>query len=534
MIERKTEMNLIKITSIVILLACLASSTAFASPQQNTTPDFAAIDSYIEAQMKELRIPGLALGIVQGDQIIHLKGFGIADPSGRAVTPQTPFQIASLGKPMTGVAIMQLVEQGKLELDAPVQRYLPWFRVADEAASAQITVRHLLYHTSGLPQTVDFPYALRGDNRPDALEARVRELRTVQLNRPVGASYEYSNTDYITLGLLIQQVSGQSYADYMTEHVFTPLQMQRAFTELDEAKANGLATGYRYWFGVPLPGEMALDRAILPAGGSMSASVEDMTHFLIANLNGGRFGDASMLSPASIAEMQRGVAPKDAQISTGEVLYAMDWAVEQIGGVGVVTKGGDLPDFKTNMVLIPGRGLGVVVLMNTNGGGGFAGLFGDIRIALLPLHIVELVLEQPPTVFPVNRIPSIMYGVLLVIVVIQLGGMMLTLVRIQRWQSGRSRPHSQGAKVLQIGLPLVLNLAWGLLALVGIARFLGAPLSIMQYLVPSFGYTLLVSGVVALGWAVVRTVLVYFALRGASTNESSAFQVREAAFRTNK
>jgi CubicO group peptidase (beta-lactamase class C family) len=519
MMERKTKMSLKQIASLIILLACLASSTAFASPSPAAIPDFAAIDTYIEAQMKELRIPGLSLGIVQGDQIIHIKGFGIADPSGRAVTPQTPFHIASLGKPMTGVAIMQLVEQGKIELDAPVQRYLPWFQVADEAASAQITVRHLLYHTSGLPQTVDFPYALRGDDRPDALEARVRELRTVQLNRPVGASYEYSNTGYITLGLLIQQVSGQSYADYMTEHVFTPLKMQQAFTELDEAKANGLATGYRYWFGVPLPGEMALDRAILPAGGSMSASVEDMTHFLIANLNGGRFGDASVLSPTSIAEMQHGVAPKDAQISTGEVLYAMDWAVEQIGGVGVVTKGGDLPDFKTNMVLIPEQDLGVVVLINTNGGAGFAGLFGDIRIALLPLHIVELALGQSPTVFPVNRIPTIAYGILLFIVIIQLGGMTLTLARMRRWQNEGAQLASLRNRVLQIGLPLVANLAWGLLALVGIPRFLGAPLSIMQYLVPAFGYTLLVSGVVALGWAIVRTVLVYFALRGTKPDQ---------------
>jgi hypothetical protein len=259
-----------------------------------------------------------------------------------------------------------------------------------------------------------------------------------------------------------------------------------------------------------------------------------MTHFLIANLNGGRFADASVLSPTSIAEMQRGVAPKEAQISTGEVLYAMDWAVEQIGGVHVIDKGGDLADFKTNIVLIPGRGLGIVVLINANGGAGFAGLFGDIRIALLPLHIVELILGQSPTVFPVNRIPSIMYGVLFLIVALQLGGMLLTLLRLRRWQSERSGPHSQGTKVLQIGLPLVVNLAWGLLALVGIARFLGVPLSIMQYLVPSFGYTLLVSGWVALSWAVVRTVLVYFALRGARPNESSAFQVREAAFPPNK
>jgi CubicO group peptidase (beta-lactamase class C family) len=511
--KRKTEMNLIKIASFVILLVCLASSTASASASQAAGPDFAAIDTYIEAQMKELRIPGLALGIVQGDQIVHLKGFGIADPSGRAVTPQTPFHIASLGKPMTGVAIMQLVEQGKIELDAPVQRYLPWFRVADEAASAQITVRHLLYHTSGIPITVGMEYALRGDNRPDAIEARVRELRTVQLNRPVGASYEYSNTNYIILGLLIQQVSGQSYADYMAEHVFAPLQMQGTFTELDDAKAHGLATGYRYWFGVPLPGEMALDRAILPAGGSMSASVEDMTHFLIVNLNGGRFDDASVLSPTGIAEMQRGVAPKAAQISTGEVLYAMDWAVEQIGGVNVVDKGGDLADFKTNMVLVPERGLGVVMLINANGGAGFAGAFGDIRIALLPLHIVELVLGQSPTAFPVNRIPTIMYSLLLTIVAIQLGGMMLTLARMRRWQSGHALPQSRRAMVMQIWLPLMVNLAWGLLALVGIPRFLGVPLSIMQYLVPAFGYTLLISGVVALGWALVRTVLAYLALR---------------------
>jgi len=527
-------MNLIKITSLVILLACLASSTAFASPSQATVPDFAAIDAYIEAQMKELRIPGLALGIVQGDQIVHLKGYGVADPSGRAVTPQTPFQIASLGKPMTGVAIMQLVEQGKIELDAPVQRYLPWFWVADEAASAQITVRHLLYHTSGLPETAGMEHALHGDNRPDAIEARVRELRTVQLNRPVGVSYEYANTGYMILGLLIQEVSGQPYADYMAEHVFAPLQMQQTFAELDDAKAHGLATGYRYWFGVPLPGEMALDRAVLPAGGSMSASVEDLTHFLIANLNGGRLGDANVLSPTAIAEMQRGVGPKTAQISTGEVFYAMDWTVEQIGGVDVVTKGGDLPDFKTNMVLIPGRSLGVVVLINTNGGAGFAGAFGDIRIALLPLHIVELVLGQSPTVFPVNRIPTIMYGLLLTIVAIQLGGMTLTLARMRRWQSGHALPHSRRARAMQVWLPMMVNLAWGLLALVGIPRILGAPLSIMQYLVPSFGYTLLVSGVVALSWAVVRTMLVYFALRGARPNESGAFQVREASFRTNK
>ncbi len=169
---------------ILFLSLGLSSAEARARSAARSTPDFAVIDDYIEGEMRELRIPGLALGIVQGDQIVHLKGFGVAGPDGRSVTPQTPFQLASIGKPMTGVAVMQLAEAGRLDLDAPIQRYLPWFRVADDAASMQITARHLLYHTSDLPGSVGAKYALGGDTRPDALEARVRELRSVQLNRP--------------------------------------------------------------------------------------------------------------------------------------------------------------------------------------------------------------------------------------------------------------------------------------------------------------------------------------------------------------
>ena len=110
-----------------------------------------AIDAYVEEQMHRLNIPGVSLAIVEGDQIVHLRGFGQARPGGEAPTPQTPFFIGSLTKSFTALAVMQLVEAGKIELDAPVQRYLPWFRVADPQASAQMTVRHLLNQTSGLP-----------------------------------------------------------------------------------------------------------------------------------------------------------------------------------------------------------------------------------------------------------------------------------------------------------------------------------------------------------------------------------------------
>jgi len=145
--------HLFRCIPLLLLTLWLAffSLSASAATRPASTPDFAAIDNYVLSQMNTLHIPGVALGIVHGKQIVHVRGFGIADPSGRSVTPQTSFSISSMTKSFTAVAIMQLVEQGKVALDAPVQRYLPWFRVATPGASGKITVRNLLNHTSGIP-----------------------------------------------------------------------------------------------------------------------------------------------------------------------------------------------------------------------------------------------------------------------------------------------------------------------------------------------------------------------------------------------
>ena len=144
-------------------------------------PDFAQIDAYVNAQMQDARIPGLALGIIHGDQVAHLHGFGAADSTGRAVTPQTPFLLGSTTKSFTALAIMQLVEAGKIELDAPVQRYLPWFRVADPVASAHITVRHLLTQVSGLSTSVGLQ--MFTDSPAETPEQYVRNLSTVTLTK---------------------------------------------------------------------------------------------------------------------------------------------------------------------------------------------------------------------------------------------------------------------------------------------------------------------------------------------------------------
>ena len=147
--------------------------------------DYEAVDEYITARMRADHIPGVALAIVKGDQIVYLKGYGRADQSGRPVTPQTPFLIGSITKTFTALAVMQLVEAGKVELDAPVQRYIPWFRVADPQASAQITVRMLIDQTSGLPQSPTL-VTWTWPDEPDAIERHVRLLANVKLVFPPG------------------------------------------------------------------------------------------------------------------------------------------------------------------------------------------------------------------------------------------------------------------------------------------------------------------------------------------------------------
>jgi CubicO group peptidase (beta-lactamase class C family) len=161
--------------SVLIVSLTLASLVKPVHAASNTgTSDFARIDAYVQAQLDESRMPGLALGIVQGDQVVHLQGFGKADDSGRAVTPQTPFIIGSTSKSFTALAVMQLVEAGKIQLDAPVRQYLPWFRVADTSASAAITIRQLLNQTSGL--STDTGRSLLVGSETDTLEQAVRDL----------------------------------------------------------------------------------------------------------------------------------------------------------------------------------------------------------------------------------------------------------------------------------------------------------------------------------------------------------------------
>jgi CubicO group peptidase (beta-lactamase class C family) len=182
----------------VLIVICLLGApdparSAAADRFPRETVEHEQIDAYILARMRATRIPGLALGVVRGDQTVYLKGYGVAGPDGRPVTPQTPFILGSTSKSITALAVMQLVEAGKIDLDTPVITYLPWFRTDDEGASARITVRNLLHQNSGLPVDVGRAGLAEDDQSDTALEDGARQLAGVQLNHPPGQTYEYAN-----------------------------------------------------------------------------------------------------------------------------------------------------------------------------------------------------------------------------------------------------------------------------------------------------------------------------------------------------
>ncbi len=246
---------------------------------------------------------------------------------------------------------MQLVEAGHVDLDSPVRHYIPWFRVADARASQRITVRHLLTMTSGLPQAYDTQ--LWTDDDDGALERAVRRLKSADLSRPVGA-FGYANANSETLGLLVQIVSGLSYEEYVTRRIFTPLAMRDSFTSPEKARHHGMATGYRWWFGLPVPITLPDNRAELPAGHLVS-SAEDMSHFLVAQMNGGRFRGVSLLSPGGIARMQTGAS---------EGTYAMGWESARVDGRRLVGHDGGTANFQTSIFFDPDARVGVFVAAN--------------------------------------------------------------------------------------------------------------------------------------------------------------------------
>ena len=459
-------------TGIFILfsvLTVLAGVTA--SPASGWSPQEAiyetALRTYIARQMEEYKIPGLALAIVRDGDVQFMEGFGIANAAGDPVTPETPFLLASVSKGITALAVMQLVEAGELSLDDPVRAHLPWFEVAG-GRGGEIMVAQLLYQTSGFTELGGREANLRPEG-PDALEEAVRALAAEELAFAPGEGWEYSNLNYDVLGLLVQEISGQPYGDYIDTNIFAPLEMDNSFASLEEARSGGAADGYYPFFGIPLVFDslMPYSRATLPSAGLWSTAA-DMSRYLIALFDGGESG------PISAAGLEALHTP--GHMFDEEQGYAMGWTVnhnfvapEDLEGTGLEEHAGDTIlfhegdglNYKAMAFLIPEIEYGAILLMNTNDPTVTSAFrFFGWDVALVALG-AEAQYFPPAEGFAIRNARWI--GAVVVLLLAAGLGWMLRKLRRLRAGSPPSPAERRGAVLLAIAA--VLPAAYGLLIL---------------------------------------------------------------------
>jgi CubicO group peptidase (beta-lactamase class C family) len=323
-------------------------------------------------------------------------------------------------------------------------------------------------------------------------------LSTLELTRPVGSAFEYNNLNYILLGLIVEAASAESYADYIQNHIFNPLGMCHSYTSQAIAKQNGLAVGHRYWFAAPF----AVRNLPIPRGaqaaGELISSAEDMAHYLIAHLNGGRYGDVHILSGEGIDELHRGGAEaREMGVSVGQ--YGMGWFITDIGQTKTIWHSGNVPDFSSYMALLPEQQKGVVLLVNAD----HYGL--PPVLAEVGLRLTALLAGQQPAPIQLGFIPWAMRA-LLAIPLLQIAGVAATLRRLGRWRRVPAlRPSRERMWALHILLPLIPNLS-----LAAIPLFLQAR-SMFRFLLlftPDLAWITLICGGFAGIWTFLRTGLI--------------------------
>ena len=329
----------------------------------------ATVDEQLVEAMNEHVLAGLAVGIVHQGRLIYSKGLGFADVSAhRGVDATTVFRIGSISKTFTAIALMQLWEQEKVDLDRPVSDYLTSYRLVPADPEKPPTLRHFLTHTGGIGEVRSLGDYLRfrsviGLGVPEGKPLpSLAEYYGGQLVEeiPPGLKWAYANHGFATLGQVVEDVSGEPFADYMLRHVFEPLGMEHTDYLRTDRVRDRLAVGYGLGR-TGLKAEPYLEIAIAPAG-SVFSSVEDMAKYVGALMNGGRNEHGSVVKPETLAMMYERHYGVDDRLSAMGLAFMLD----RVGGHRVVGHGGGWTGFISAMLVAPDDGLGVMVFTNTS------------------------------------------------------------------------------------------------------------------------------------------------------------------------
>ncbi|MCO5223055.1 MAG: beta-lactamase family protein [Thermomicrobiales bacterium] len=320
----------------------------------------ARLEPFVLQQMQTWQVPGVSVGIFDGDDI-EFAGFGITNiETGQPVAPETLFQIGSISKIFTATLAMTLVDDGLLDLDTPIVTYVPELQLGDTAARETITGRQLLTHTAGF-------FGDRFDDQgtgDDALEKAIRALGDVSQQTEPGELYTYCNAGIDIIGRAIENILGQTFESAMRERVFDRLGLERSTYFASEAIRHSVAVGHEVG---GEDGQMVCDpwpipRRSNPAGGVIS-NVPELIRFAVMHLRNGAVGEQRVISERSAQEMRTVQARADYIHDRG-----LAWSIYDIGDLTVVEHGGATNGFMARLILIPEKNFAIAVLTNGDQG----------------------------------------------------------------------------------------------------------------------------------------------------------------------
>lgn len=394
------------IARAAIASAAFAYVVAPVAQAQSADPKFDALTALAESRMKELGLAGVAIGVVNG-ATVTVRGLGVTnveDPL--PVTAHTVFPIASISKTFAATAMMRLVEQGKVDLRAPVRTYIPEFHVRDENVTRDVTVWHLLTHLGGWEGQVSGPE--RGTETLANFVAIQSDLMQVA---PPGAAWSYNNAGFSFAGRVIEKVTEGSINNAIRDLVFRPLGLEHAGTTAGEFIVNRFAAGHGVQNGAP-----ALQRPFTPSSsvtaGGVGLCITDLMAYARFHMGDGTSpGGERVLSAASLKLMQ---TPQGKKQSTDDEI-GLAWHMRQVGAVRTYSHGGTLGGHNLLLEIVPERNFAIAILVNSNVGWQ---LIQDVEREALKSYLgVEYVLNQGiahrgvvetlPNVKPLDRQPAL-------------------------------------------------------------------------------------------------------------------------------
>lgn len=353
--------------------------------------DASKVDGPVQEAMKTWHVPGLGIAIVRGDEVVYLKGFGVKELGGKkAVTPDTLFPLGSCTKAFTTTAMAMLVDEGKMAWDDPVRKHLDYFRLADPLADANVTLRDLVCHRTGLGSNDLLWY-----QSPWSPEESVRRIGHVKLSRSFRSGFQYQTTMFTAAGLAVARASGKTWADFVQERILNPQGMTGArFTTQAAEKAGDFASGHRrdrqgkieviprYRMDVPEP------------AGSLHANARDLARWVVFQLGDGTFERKRLVSAKNLGETHvpqtiirlEGVA-RDMNPETNLMNYGMAWVLQDYQGQLLVSHAGAIDGFRAHLTLVPKAKVGIALVNNLDR--------TDLNIALSNT-LVDLLLGLPP------------------------------------------------------------------------------------------------------------------------------------------